>query len=1051
MGVKAHVLPRDGRKFIRSEIPVNSREEAMSVQYEMAPSPRQPLNRQGVRRISGLDVELRVATANVGTMRGRGREVAEMLGRRKVDICGVQEVRFKNNGTRTYGTGEEKYKFWWSGGRDKRAGVGLLVKEELVKNVIEVVRWNERMMKIRMVCGKRVFNIFSAYAPQQGCEESEKEDFREELKDRIGEVPDSEVAILIGDMNAHIGRDRDGYEEVMGKFGMGERNHEGEQMLQMCLQLGMKIWNTWFKKRKEHLITYKSGNVATQIDFIMTRGRVVEARNCKVIPGEECLTQHRLLCADFKIRDMKRPKMKGERRIKVWKLKDPTIRSNFQEKIREREGDMRNGWEDTCKVFMEEAEKICGVTTGRRQRERETWWWCEEVRQAIAEKKKAFKEWHRRKTEESRNAYRMKSRQAMRAVAVAKENAWREWSRNINSAEGRQKMFRMAKQMRKEKKDVVGGIYVKDENGSIKVDEQDVKERWRKYFENLLNEENPYELEGVGMVEGPVEEVREEEVRNAVKKMKNGKAPGPSGFTVDMVKAAGENGVKEITRALRKVQRDGEMPREWGESFTVPIYKGKGDALSCNKYRGVRLLEHGMKIWEKILEERLRKLVKIDESQFGFQKGKSTTDAIFILRQIQEKYAEKKRRLYHVFVDLEKAFDRVPREVIRWALRRQCVPERMISLVMALYVNTRSRVKTGMGVSGEFEIKVGVHQGSALSPLLFVLVMEEATREVREGLWELLYADDLVITAENEEGAIDRFNDWKTGMENRGLKINMEKTKVMITGRAPVRRQERGNYPCSSCGRGVGVNSVLCRGCGKWCHLRCSGLRSVNQAGENYQCPVCVDGGREQGVEERLEFGGEGVEIVDQFSYLGDMMSCEMGAEAAVRARIAAAWKKWREISGLLVNSRIPLISRAKVYCACVRPVMMYGAETWPVTREIERMIRQNDCRMLRYMCQVRWEDRVTDEEVMRRCGVEDVTEVVNRSRLRWYGHVRRREGGHIIRRAMDMAVEGVRPRGRPRKTWKKGIVEVMNKRNLGEGNVLDRREWERLIARPTS
>merc|ERR1712035_70036 len=120
----------------------------------------------------------------------------------------------------------------------------------------------------------------------------------------------------------------------------------------------------------------------------MTRGRVVEARNCKVIPGEECLTQHRLLCADFKIRDMKRPKMKGERRIKVWKLKDPTIRSNFQEKIREREGDMRNGWEDTCKVFMEEAEKICGVTTGRRQRERETCWWCEEVRQAIAEKKR---------------------------------------------------------------------------------------------------------------------------------------------------------------------------------------------------------------------------------------------------------------------------------------------------------------------------------------------------------------------------------------------------------------------------------------------------------------------------------------------------------------------------------------------------------------------------------------------------------------------------------------------------------------------------------------
>ena len=105
-----------------------------------------------------------------------------------------------------------------------------------------------------------------------------------------------------------------------------------------------------------------------------------------------------------------------------------------------------------------------------------------------------------------------------------------------------------------------------------------------------------------------------------------------------------------------------------------------------------------MKLFEKVLEERLRKLIKVDGQQFGFCPGRSTTDTIF-MRQLQEKFNEIKKKLYHIFVDLQKALDQVPRKAIEWAMRRQNVPERLVTAVMSLYEELRSRVKTVAGTS----------------------------------------------------------------------------------------------------------------------------------------------------------------------------------------------------------------------------------------------------------------------------------------------------------------------------------------------------------------
>ena len=123
--------------------------------------------------------------------------------------------------------------------------------------------------------------------------------------------------------------------------------------------------------------------------------------------------------------------------------------------------------------------------------------------------------------------------------------------------------------------------------------------------------------------------------------------------------------------------------------------------------------------------------VETDEMQCGFMSGRGTTDAIFILTQLQEKTANKPHNM--AFIDLEKAFDHVPRDVICRAMRKLGIDEWLVRLAQSMYTDVRSRVRVGNGYSKEFGVAVGVHQGSVLSPLLFIIVLEALSREFRTG------------------------------------------------------------------------------------------------------------------------------------------------------------------------------------------------------------------------------------------------------------------------------------------------------------------------------
>ena len=149
------------------------------------------------------------------------------------------------------------------------------------------------------------------------------------------------------------------------------------------------------------------------------------------------------------------------------------------------------------------------------------------------------------------------------------------------------------------------------------------------------------------------------------------------------MKASSDICSKMIADLTNFTIRDNTMPNEWNDSI-ISLYKGKGEALDGGNYRGLKLTEHILKVIERIIEDLIRNIVEIDSMQFGFVPGCGTTDTVFIVRQIQEAYIRKNQNLYFAFADLEKAFDRVPRKVLWWALQKVGVPEWIVRVIQVM-------------------------------------------------------------------------------------------------------------------------------------------------------------------------------------------------------------------------------------------------------------------------------------------------------------------------------------------------------------------------------
>ena len=422
---------------------------------------------------------------------------------------------------------------------------------------------------------------------------------------------------------------------------------------------------------------------------------------------------------DLTIKSMIERKRPFVPRRKIWKLRDSAIRDEFcanfkqnLETVDNRKTDIESKWSLLKGCLLDASDNVCGWTKGPVRR-RETWWWNRKVDNAIKEKRRLWKEW---KAGSSKEPYLEAKRRAKSEVYAAKRRAEEERFPNVLTRDDQKnEVFKIAKQMAKTNQDIIGEKCVKGDTGDLAFDDSSKKIAWESYYSKLLNEEFEWDRNTLSPVEpiaGPAIKIERDWVKSAISRMKSGKAAGPSGIVSEMLNASGDAGIDLVTDLVNSIISQGVVPADWEISTIVNCYKGKGDALERGNYRGLKMLDQIMKVLERVVERLIREKVNIDDMQFGFMPGKGTIDAIFIIRQLQEKYLQKNKKLYFAFIDLEKAFDRVPREVVWWAMRKLGVDEWIVSVVMSMYENARSRVRVNGSFSKEFEVKVGVHQGS---------------------------------------------------------------------------------------------------------------------------------------------------------------------------------------------------------------------------------------------------------------------------------------------------------------------------------------------------
>ena len=379
-----------------------------------------------------------------------------------------------------------------------------------------------------------------------------------------------------------------------------------------------------------------------------------------------------------------------------------------------------------------------------------------------------------------------KSKRAFRKLTREKKRKYREnVVKNMNLSQGRGKIFW---------KSLDKLNTITNKNQCI---EQISIDSWREHFKSIYCDVNKPCYPPNSTIEGPLDyEITIEELSKASYVLKNDKSCGIDMISNEMLNCIFKKHPQILIKLYNSALQNNFTVADWIISIVTPIHK-KGSKMIRENYRGISLISCVYKLFSAILNNRLMEFCKerniLSEEQLGFMPGNRTSDAHFIIYNLIQDYCHKRsQKLYSCFVDLSKAFDTIPRELLFQKLLTYGITGKFFNILKNMYVNDKCKIKVGNNLSETIKTDKGVRQGCILSPLLFNIFLADLPLQLSNPTHEnpqigtnkelscILWADDLVMFSKTEDGLQNMICKLSDYTKQNGLSINTEKTKCMI-------------------------------------------------------------------------------------------------------------------------------------------------------------------------------------------------------------------------------------------------------------------------------
>ena len=546
-----------------------------------------------------------------------------------------------------------------------------------------------------------------------------------------------------------------------------------------------------------------------------------------------------------------------------------------------------------------------------------------------------------------------------------------------------------------------GQQFVTDESGVLLRNKDAILKRWRRFFDTLLDSRSPtLDPEVVEqVVQRPATRATRrlaavpdpEEVEAATKGLGNWKAVGPDLLAAELLKVDGDDEpiVREHLRAIFiEVWNGGEMPQEWKDATIKVLYK-KGDRSNCSNFRGISLLSHVGKVLAKIITNRLSAFCEandiLPEEQCGFRPGRSTVCMLFVVRRLQELGRRRRIPLYMCFIDLQKAYDSVDRELLWKVLARAGIPTEMIAVIRKFHVGMRARVRMDDGeLSDWFPVTQGLRQGCSMSPLLFnvffaapleviitrfsqdevimrdLVYLEEEEAgggggtlldRVRRAVWGMLYADDAGVVSKSAEGLARMMTIIVEVSREFGLTVSERKTETLV-------------------------------------------MRVKEKQPPLLPPPPLI-----------IEAAGQRYAQTAEFRYLGGLVNEQGDLTREINHRSKTAWACFKRYkTELFDRPGAPFRLKARLLQAEAVEALLYGCVTWSPRRDHYRLLRTTHHQLLLRVIGHRRQQgtyrQLSYAQALKRVGCQSV-EATIRQRLLFAGAVARQPDGRLPKRLM--------------------------------------------------